>query len=335
MHLRRRIIIGIVLLLFIISFGTTGYWFISGNLLDSIYMTVITAATVGYGEVIDLSHNPAGRIFTIIFIILSLVTIATVTSMLAASILEIELTGFLRRRKMSKEIKNLSNHYIVCGAGETGIHIIQELAKTLKSFVVIERNQERLEKLIETIPQLIYINGDATEDEVLLSAGVEKAAGVIAALPSDKDNLYITVMTRQYNKNIRIVTLGIEDKAINKFKTAGADSVVSPSIIGGLRIASEMTRPTAVKFLDTMLRQTSGTYRIEEITIEPGSVVINKKLIDVPLKDKFKLLVLAIILPGEKMLYNPSADTPLTENAVIVVMGDIQNIQKARDFIIG
>ena len=335
MHLRRRIIIGITLLLFIIVFGTTGYWFISGNLLDAVYMTVITAATVGYGEVIDLSHNPAGRIFTIIFIILSLITIAIVTSMLAASILEIELTGFLRRRKMSKEIKNLSNHYIVCGAGETGIHVIQELSKTQKSFVVIERNQERLDKLIETIPQLIYINGDATEDDVLLSAGVERAAGVIASLPSDKDNLYITVMTRQYNKNTRIVALGIEDKAINKLRSAGADSVVSSSVIGGLRIASEMTRPVAVKFLDTMLKQTAGTYRIEEITIEPGSAVINKKLINVPLKDKFGLLVLAIILPGETMLYNPSADTPLTENAVIVVMGEIDNIQQAREFIKG
>jgi voltage-gated potassium channel len=337
MHLRRRIIIVIVLLLFIITFGTIGYWFISGNLLDSIYMTVITAATVGYGEIIDLSHNPAGRIFTIVFIILSLLTIAIVTSLLAASILEIELTGFLRRRKMSKEIKNLSNHYIVCGAGETGIHIIQELAKTKKTFVVVEHNQERLEKLKETIPELIYVQGDATEDDILLSAGVEKAAGVVAALPSDKDNLYITVMTRQYNKNTRIVALGIEDKAINKLKSAGADSVVSSSIIGGLRIASEMIRPTAVKFLDTMLRQTAGIFRIEEITVAPGSAVINKKLTDVPFKNKFGLLVLAIILPGddEKMLYNPAVDTPLTENSVIVVMGEMDSIKQARDFIRG
>lgn len=129
--------------------------------------------------------------------------------------------------------------------------------------------------------------------------------------------------------------MGTVPTRINKFKTAGADSVVSSSIIGGLRIASEMTRPTAVKFLDTMLRQTSGTYRIDEITIEPGSALINKKLIDVHLKDKFGLLVLAIILPGEKMLYNPSAETPLTENAVIVAMGEVHNVQKARDFITG
>lgn len=342
MHLRRRIIIAILLLLFILVFGTTGYWVIgrsSGSepsgqlLLDSVYMTVITAATVGYGEVIDLSHNPAGRIFTIIFIILSLGVIAAVTSILAASILEIELSGFLRRRKMNKEIDRLSNHYIVCGAGETGIHIIQELSKTLKSFVVVERNQERLDKLATTIPGLIYLIGDATDDEVLLAAGVERAQGVFAVLPADKDNLYITVMTKQYNKNARIVALGIEDKAVSKLKTAGADSVISASVIGGLRIASEMIRPSAVKFLDTMLRQTSGTYRIEEITINAGSSIVNKRLADVPLRDKLGLLVLAIISDGDNMLYNPPANTVLAEKSIIVVMGEVKNIQQARQYI--
>jgi len=342
MHLRRRIIIAILLLLFILAFGSTGYWVIgrsSGSepsgqlLLDSVYMTVITAATVGYGEVIDLSHNPAGRIFTIIFIILSLGVIAAVTSILAASILEIELSGFLRRRKMNKEIDRLSNHYIVCGAGETGIHIIQELSKTLKSFVVVERNQERLDKLATTIPGLIYLTGDATDDEVLLAAGVERAQGVFAVLPADKDNLYITVMTKQYNKNARIVALGIEDKAVSKLKTAGADSVISASVIGGLRIASEMIRPSAVKFLDTMLRQTSGTYRIEEITINAGSSIVNKRLADVALRDKLGLLVLAIISDGDNMLYNPPANTVLAEKSIIVVMGEVKNIQQARQYI--
>ena len=333
MHLRRRIIIALLLLLFILAFGTAGYWIISGNLLDSIYMTVITAATVGYGEVIDISHNPAGRIFNIIFIIISLGVIAAVTSILAASILEIELSGFLRRRKMNKEIDKLSNHYIVCGAGETGIHIIQELAKTLKSFVVVERNQERLDKLVAIIPNMIYLAGDATDDEVLLAAGVERAQGVFAVLPSDKDNLYITVMTKQYNKNARIVALGIEDKAVSKLKTAGADSVISASVIGGLRIASEMIRPSAVKFLDTMLRQTSGTYRIEEITITSTSSIVNKKLADLPLRDKFGLLVLAIISEGDNMLYNPPANTVLEEKSIIVVMGEVKHIQQARQYI--
>ncbi|MBI5778509.1 MAG: potassium channel protein [Planctomycetes bacterium] len=322
-----------LLLLFILAFGTTGYWIISGNLLDAVYMTVITAATVGYGEVIDLSHNPAGRIFTIIFIILSLGVIAAVTSILAASILEIELSGFLRRRKMNKEVDRLSNHYIVCGAGETGIHIIQELAKTMKQFVVVERSQERLDKLAATVPNMIYLAGDATDDEVLLAAGVERAQGVFAVLPADKDNLYITVMTKQYNKNTRIVALGIEDKAINKLKTAGADTVVSASVIGGLRIASEMIRPSAVKFLDTMLRQTSGTYRIEEITITSAATIVNKRLADVPLRDRFGLLVLAIISEGDNMLYNPPADTVIKEGSIFVIMGDVHNIQKARGYI--
>lgn len=345
--IRKRIVICILLLLVLIAIGTTGYWFISGNFLDSLYMTVITAATVGYGEVIDLSHNPAGRIFTIGFIVLSLLVIAVITSMMAASILELELSGFLRRRKMNKEISKLTDHYIICGAGETGIHIIHELAKTLHPFVVIDRSQERLEKLNASIPNLLYINGDATEDDVLLSAGIECAIGVVAVLPSDKDNLYITVMAKQYNDKARIVALGIEDKALNKLKNAGADAVVSTASIGGMRMASEMIRPSVVKFLDTMLRQTSVTYRIEEIAIGRNSPLINKKLAEIPLRDKYGLLILAIMRSdspakagtqsgkptSEEIIYTPPLNTVFLEGFIVVVLGEAHNIKKAQEFI--
>jgi len=334
MVFKKRIIISLILMILLLGIGTTGYWLVSHNLLDSIYMTVITAATVGYGEVIDLSHNPAGRMFTIGFIILSIMTIAVITSMLAASLLELELTGFLRRRKMIKEISKLEGHYIVCGGGETGVHIIQELAKTLQNFVVIDCDQERLEKLAAIVPDLLYIKGDATEDDILLGAGLDRARGIVAALPSDKDNLYITVMAKQYNPNLRLVALGVEDKAINKLKRAGADAVVLPASIGGLRMASEMIRPHAVKFLDTMLRQTSATFRIEEIAIEVNSPVVNKKLSELPLREKFDLLILAIMREGsEEITYNPTANAILSPGSIIVVMGEINNIQKVREFV--
>jgi len=334
MKIRKRIILSILLLLLTLSIGTVGYWFISGNLLDSVYMTVITAATVGYGEVVDLSHNPAGRIFTIGFIILSLMSIAVVTSMMAASLLELELTGFLRRRKMNKEISKLQDHYIICGVGETGIHIIQELVKALKQFVVIDRSQERLEKLKETFPDLLYIHGDATDDEILLISGIEHAKGVFAVLPSDKDNLYITIMAKQYNATARIVVLSVEDKAINKLKKAGADAVISPATIGGMRIASEMIRPSTVKFLDTMLRQTGGTFRIEEILVRPGSSIVNKKLSELPLRERFNLLVLAIMKPESgETIYSPPANTVIAGNFIIVVLGEVKDIEKAKDFV--
>lgn len=334
MNIRKRIVIAVVLLLVLLAIGITGYWFLGCGFLGALYMTVITVATVGYDEVIDLSHNPIGRLFTIGFIILSLVTIAVITSMLAASILELELTGFLRRRKMNNQISRLSNHYIICGAGETGVHIIQELAKTLHPFVVIDHSAERLTKLSEGIPNLLYLKGDATDDEILLAAGVERAVGIIAALPSDKDNLYITVMAKQYNSHARVVVLGVEDKALNKLKTAGADAVVSPALIGGMRLASEMIRPSVVKFLDTMLRQTSATYRIEEIMIERGSAVVGKKLAEIPLRDKFGLLILAIMQPdSDEIIYNPPAATVLAEGFIIAVLGEINKIKEARDFI--
>jgi len=332
MNIRNRIILSISLLLIVLSVGTIGYWCISGNFLDSLYMTVITAGTVGYAEVINLS--PAGRVFTMVFIVLSLVTIATITSLLAASILEIELAGTLRRRKMTKEISKLSDHYIICGAGQNGKHVIQELAKTLHPFVVIDVDQEALEKLAAAIPNLLYIKGDATDDESLLAAGVERAAGVVAVLPSDKDNLYITVMAKQYNNKARVIALGVEDNAINKLKKVGADSVVAPSAIGGMRMASEMVRPHAVKFLDTMLRQTDRTFRIEEIMVEKNSSIINKKLAETPFRDKFGLLILAIMNSDtEEILYNPPADTVMKDGFIVVTLGDVTKIKAAKEFI--
>ncbi|MBI4833439.1 MAG: potassium channel protein [Planctomycetes bacterium] len=334
MNIRNRIILGISLLLVVLAVGTIGYWYISGNFLDSLYMTVITAGTVGYGEIIDLSHSPGGRVFTIVFIVLSLVTIAVITSLLAASILEIELTGSLRRRKMNKDISKLSDHYIICGAGENGRHVIQELAKTLHPFVVIDVDQEALEKLAAAIPNLLYIKGDATDDESLLAAGVERALGVVTVLPSDKDNLYVTVMTKQYNSKVRVVALGVEDKAINKLKKVGADSVVAPSAIGGLRMASEMVRPYAVKFLDTMLRQTERTFRIEEIIVRKNASIIGKKLAETPFRDKFGLLILAVMRPDtDEIVYNPPADTILKEGNIVVALGDVAKIKGAAEFI--
>ncbi|MFA5794229.1 MAG: potassium channel protein [Candidatus Brocadiia bacterium] len=334
MNFRRRIIVSLFLLSCVLATGTIGYWIIGGKFLDALYMTVITSATVGYGEVVPVSNNPGAEIFTIIFIILSVITIGIITSLLVASILELEMSGFLRRRKMNKEIGKLTGHYIICGAGETGIHIVQEMSKMLMTFVVIDRDQPRLEKLAALSQNILYLVGDATDDEILLAAGVERANGVMAALPSDKDNLYITVMAKQYNPKMRIVALGVEDKAVNKLKKAGADTVVSPALIGGLRMASEMTRPSATKFLDTMLRQTSGTYRIEEISIPAGSHVINKKLSELGLRDKYSLLILAIMKSdSDEITYSPPADTALKEGSILVVLGEIHSIKQVRELV--
>ncbi|MDQ7778831.1 MAG: potassium channel protein [Planctomycetota bacterium] len=331
MNFRKRILFGAILLTSLIIAGTAGYWIMSGRFLDSLYMTVITVGTVGYGEIIDLSHSPAGRVFTIVFIIVSLLVIAIITSMLAASLVELELSGIWRKRRMNKEIAKLSNHYIVCGSGEIGLHVAQELRATNRPFVVIDLNKDALEKLAGTIPDLAYIVGDATDDIVLLSAGIDRAAGVVAALHSDKDNLYITVMAKELNSKARVVALGIEDKALDKLHRAGADAVVSAARIGGLRVASEMIRPSVVKFLDNMLRQTSHTVRFEEINVTAESPFLGKKLSEVPLKDKHGLLVVAIMRPGQRetsIMYSPPANTVLEKGDVIVVLGESHDFQQ-------
>jgi voltage-gated potassium channel len=336
MKMRNRIVLCAMMFLGLTVFGTVGYWYFSRNWLDSLYMTLITVATIGYGEIIDMSNNPAARIFTMVLIVMSMGVIAVVTSMLAASILEVELSGFFRRRKVTREIAKLCNHYIICGAGVTGNHVISELIKAQRPLVVIDHNAERLEKTAEQFKGLLYIKGDATEDDVLLAAGVERAAGVIATLPSDKDNLYIVVATRQFNATTRVVVRGVEDKAVGKLKKAGADSIVSASRIGGMRIASETIRPSVVKFLDTMLRQTNVTVRIEEIPVEPGSRLAGKRLGDFPLLDKYGLQVIAVMKPGmEEVVYTPPSDMVLVERSVVVVIGDVNKVIQAKAEICG
>ncbi|MEK7447945.1 MAG: potassium channel protein [Planctomycetota bacterium] len=336
MSFRNRLIIAFVLLSAITAIGTAGYKIIGGpetSIIDAVYMTVITLTTVGYGEIVDLSNKPVGRIFTMILLISGIGILSFVATSLTAFIIELQLKGITRRKKMLKEISGLTDHYIVCGLGATGIHIIQELHKSLRRFVAIDHDEERLQKLSSGMNNLLYLAGDATDDEILKQAGIERARGIIISLPSDKDNLYVTVIAKQLNPKIKVVALGVEDKAMITLKKAGADSVVSPSLIGGLRMASEMVRPSAVRFLDEMLRQTTSTTRIEEIVVPAGSSLINKTISELELKNKFNLLILAArSAPREEMIYNPPLDFTIKEGTILVVMGEITNIHQAKEF---
>jgi len=332
MALSPKLVIALLLLLVVFLTGTIGYKIIGGDqysLLDAVYMTAITISTVGYQEVIDLSHNLPGRVFTILLILCGLGILIFVSSTLAAFIIEGELTGFIRRRKMNQEIAKLTDHYIVCGAGATGLHVIQELYKSRRSFVAIDLDEERLGKLAVLKP-CYYLKGDATDDEVLLQAGIKRAAGLAAALPSDKDNLFVIVSARQLNPGLRIVSQGIEDQAINKLEKAGANRVVSSRQISGLRIASELIRPTAVKFLDLMLRDTPQTTRIEELCVDINSPWANQTLSQTQLREKYNLLVLAIEEPvTHKIIYNPPSSTPRKKGSTLVVMGEVNQVQQA------
>jgi voltage-gated potassium channel len=230
---------------------------------------------------------------------------------------------------MLKQIRDLKDHFIVCGAGEVGHHVVRELLKTGHHFVVIDHDQERLEK-IQHLGEFPVLNGDGADEEVLESAGLSRARGLATVLPEDKDNLMVTVTVRQKNPTIRIVARCAEQRMAAKLTLAGANAAVAPNTIGGMRLASELIRPHVVGFLDLMLKETSKTLRVEEISVGEASSWNGKTIHETEIHRRFELLALALRKRSGEMKYNPHGDTALGAGDVLVVMGDISQIWKAR-----
>ena len=244
-----------------------------------------------------------------------------------------QLNRYFRRKRMKKLINDLSGHLIVCGAGNTGQHIIQELYNTKKEFVVIEQDKEVFESLQNKYLEIICIHGDATKDEVLEEAGIEKAKAIAAVLPYDKDNLFLTITAKQLNAKIRIISkiMNLENK--RKMIRAGATSIVPPQFIGALRLVSEMVRPKVVGFLDNMLRDKKNL-RIEEIDIPKNSWTIGKELKELDLRKNTGLQILAFQDPiSQAYNYSPQSSDIIQENMTLITMGNPEQILKLEKFI--
>jgi len=333
MNIKHRLALVLLAILLVVLSGSLGYYILyEGDqaFMDCLYMTVIAITSVGFGEVTPVTGNVPVEIFTMVLITFGMGIILYGISTLTALLIEGELTGILRKNKMRKQISKLTNHYIVCGGGETGLPLLQELVKNSEAVVLIERDEEKIENC-QVIKDLLYIKGDATDDQNLLDAGIVNASGIVIGLPSDKDNLYVTMTARMFNKKLRIISKMTSPKVQAKLKKAGADSVVSPNHIGALRLASEMIRPTVVNFLDSMLRSNQGNLRIHQITVSEGSVNIGKNILETGLKDKFNLLVLGAKEDQGEIEFNPPASRELTSGMTLIVMGEVDEISKARD----
>ena len=242
---------------------------------------------------------------------------------------------------MQKHINNLKYHYIVCGLGDTGRHAVEELEKTHTPYVVVESHEDNIKKFRDPLgtgtnsyDEMLYVIGDATDDAVLEQAGLKRAKGIIAALANDKDNLVITVMVRQENEKVRIVARCTDPKYAERMTKAGANSTVSPNRIGGMRMASEVLRPHVVGFLDLMLREQSKTLRLEEIDVGKNSPWVDKSIKELAIKNRFGILVLAVKsaveIRGARFHVNPPPDHLLSPGEVVIVMGDVAEIRKAR-----
>lgn len=238
---------------------------------------------------------------------------------------------------MQKRINELRGHYIVCGLGDTGRHVAEEMHRTGTQYVAVDLHEDLLKKYGETHPDLfrnmLYVIGDATEEETLSRAGIQHAKGLITALPEDKDNLVVTVIAHQAFSSLRIVARAASQKFADRMLRAGAKSTVSPSHIGGLRMASELIRPHVVGFLDLMLKDQSQTLRVEEIEIGVSSPWVGSHLSDINIHAKHNLLVLAVKSSTEsaasKLWVNPPEKLLIQGGTAIIVLGDVKDIREA------
>lgn len=326
-----KLTVALLIFLSVFIIGIVGYMVIEGwSFFDACYMTVITLATVGYGEINTL--NAAGRIFTMFLILGGMGVLLYVVSTFTAFFVGGELKDILRRRKMEKSIDSLNEHYILCGAGRTGSVVIEELMATKRNFVVIEKNTELVRKFAEM--GCLCMEGNATEDEVLLEAGVKRARGLIAMLSTDSDNLFVVLTAKGLNPNLRVVARIIDESAAVKFKKAGADAVVSPNYIGGLRIISEMVRPQVVSFLDIMMREKEGALRVEDVKIPDSSHTVGKTLAELNIPEKTGLIVLAVKnMNSSTYQFNPTSHKKIEKGDYLIVMGSVDQLAKLRDLI--
>ena len=337
-ELRARLAAGFAVLALTLASGTVGYYLLGDGMwkpFDCFYMTIITITTVGYGETLaNMDKVEHARALTVVLLVFGTGTVVYFASTLTAMIIEGDIRRALRRTRMKKQILNLKDHVIVCGAGSTGAHSIQELIEYEIPTVAIDTDQARLEHMAELYPHSLfkYIVGDATDDDVLAEANLREARGVVAALHHDKDNLFVVVSARQENAKARIVARGSELQILDKLRKAGADTVVSPNYIGGLRMVSELLRPQVVKFLDEM-RRDKARVRIEEVEVPDGSPIAGKTLGQSGIRGQVAdVLVLAVQVRGkEGYHYNPGADFVLGGGMTLVVLGPLSQVDRLRD----
>lgn len=313
--------------------GTLGYLVIERNnpehgwrLLDALYMTVITLTTVGYQ---DMGMSDAGRIFTL-FLLISGFGVFTYSVTIATSFLiEGQLQNFFRQQKMLRTVDKLSNHYIICGLGDTGVHVLDRMLMADVAFVGIESEEERLAYLSDT-RAFPYLQGDATDDELLIRAGIERAQGLVTCLSRDQDNLFVVISARKLNPRLKIASKAVEDNSPGKLITAGADEVVLPDHIGGLRLATGMLQPKLVGFLENIAQNQDGAQFSESI-IQEGSPLEGLLLKNASIQEQTGLVVIAIHHSDGSFLYNPPEDTRIGAGDALLVIanhGQLQALHK-------
>jgi len=315
----------LIYLVALLLLGTVGYRLIEPALdyFDAFYMTVITISTVGYSEVEGIT--PASRPLTLILIFLGIGLISFTLFTVAQAVVEGEIRRMLGRKKLDRRIAALRDHVIICGFGRIGEMVAKMMHDYGKKFVIIEKNAERSEELEES--RYLFMIGDATDDKILMQAGVERAYCLIAATHPDAQNVFIVLTARELNPSIKIHSRAYEDEAKKRLKRAGADRVVYPDRIGGFRLAMGVIRPGFVNFIEVLARSyAEGEISVDEVTVGEDCQLIGRSLQDTRIRQQFNLIVLAIGKLDGTMHFNPGRDTIIRAGDTLLVIGPIRDL---------
>ncbi len=320
----RKIFLVLSLFIGIILFGTFGYMVLEHlSFWDSMYLTIITIATVGYGDLVPI--HPGGKVFTIFLLFAGAGLVMYTLSKITEAMVEGSLRKMLERRKMDKKIARLHDHFIICGFGRIGQVISEILDDAGRAFVIIERDPD----VLKEIDQLGYISveGEAEEDEILHVAGIERASGLIAVVSTDADNLFITLTARGLNSSLFILARSSGSKGTRtKLLRAGASKVISPYYIGARRMAQLLLRPTVTDFIDLAMYAGELGLKLEEILVSEKAIFVNKNLMESGIRKRHDVIVVAIKRGGGDMLFNPKPDTMILPGDIMIVLGEAEHI---------
>ncbi|MEE9431807.1 MAG: potassium channel protein [Melioribacteraceae bacterium] len=318
----KKLEVGLGLVLTVVLIGTFGYMIIEGwSLFDSFYMTIITISTTGFKEFKPLSTP--GMVLTVFLIITGVVSLAYTGGRGVQLLVESQI---LRRRKMSKNLERISNHYVVCGFGRMGSQIAEHLLENNLSFVVIENEPNNVTKLNEL--GYLYVDGDATDDDALIKSGVERAKGLVAVLSTDAENVFTTLSARELNKKIFIVARAIDEGTGGKLKKAGADRVVKPYELGGNRMVQLLLRPGVTDFIEGIARKKEVDISLEQIVVCKGSNLVGLTLAESPIRSELDIIIIAIDKSGGNFVYNPQSSAKIEVDDKLIAIGHNENLTK-------
>jgi voltage-gated potassium channel len=331
----RRFAIAVTLLVGVFVYGTIGHYVLlqsEFSLLRCAYRTVVLLSTINEAfdrEELGPLYTRTYLVFMLSLVVFGIGVILYALSTITAFLVEGDLQHLWRLRKMSNEISKQKNHIIICGGGETGHYIADELRVSRHPFVMIDKDHERAGRL--DAEGILFVEGDAMEEETLELAGIMRADALAVCLPGDQENLFVTITARQMNPALTIIAKGVDVNIGKKLLAAGADRVVRPAFIGGLRMANELIRPTAVSFMDRMLTDPEETTRLEEIAINQDCGLEGLTIGEANFRQKTGLQVVAVKLPEEqRYCYQPDSTTVLRAGTVLIVLGTTDDVAKAR-----